>query len=291
MKPRANEPDDFARALRDRFHITSSVDLNDLATRKGLVIKEVDSVGFEGALIRASTKPGGLVAIRRSIRELGRKRFTIAHELGHYILPGHGLISRTCKEENIESRCKTVPSHESAANVFASELLLPSYEVTSIVQAKLASIETALFLSSKFETSVTASLLKSSEVTNERCCIVMSKNQIIQWAWPNHSFKYFLGRKESLNPQSLASKLRTTHVSERISGLVDAVVWIEDRNLKQGAKIHEDSILQPHYDSVLTILTINGAIVDRNEDETAELLEDLDPDEFTIHRRKWPSRR
>ena len=179
MNPITNEPDDFARALRQRFGIADCVDLHDLASKIGLAIREVAAIGFEGALIRASSKPKGVVAVRNSIRESGRKRFTIAHEFGHYILPGHGIISRTCKEQDIESRSKRVPAHESAANVFASELLLPTSRVQPIVQTQLASIDTASFLMSKFGTSLTAALLKSSEVTNERCCVVKSKK-------PNH---------------------------------------------------------------------------------------------------------
>jgi Zn-dependent peptidase ImmA (M78 family) len=291
MNPTPNEPDDFARALRERYGIADCVDLHDLASKIGLVIREVAAIGFEGALIRASNKPKGVVAVRNSIREPGRKRFTIAHEFGHYILPGHGVISRTCKEQDIESRSKRVPANESAANVFASELLLPTSRVQPIVQAQLASIDTAAFLGSKFGTSLTAALLKSSEVTNERCCVVKSKNQIIEWAWPNRSFKHFVGRNGRLNTNSLASKLAINLGAERDSGLVPAEIWLEDSQLREGAKIYEDSILQPHYDSVLTILTLDEPLGDEDGDETSELLEELHPDEFTIDRRRWPSRK
>lgn len=291
MNPIANEPNDFARALRERFGIADCVDLHDLASKIGLVIKEVAAIGFEGALIRASNKPKGIVAVRNFIREPGRMRFTIAHEFGHYILPGHGVVSRTCKEQDIESRSKRVPAHESAANAFASELLLPTSQVQPIVQAHLASIDTASFLGSKFGTSLTAALLKSSEVTNERCCVIKSKNQIIEWAWPNHSFKHFVGRKEKLNLNSLASKLATNRRNEHASGFVPAEIWVEESYLKEGAKIYEDSVLQPHYETVLTILTIDEPLSDQDTDETRELLEELDPDEFTINRRRWPGRK
>src|ERR1051325_502971 len=141
----ANEPEDFARALRERFRIAGAVDLFDLAIKIGLRIKEVDARGFEGALVRVANNPSGIVAVKRSIREPGRKRFTIAHEFGHYVLPGHGITGYTCKEENIESKGKRVPSHEAAANLFASELLLPAAQVKCLVRSRPASIETAEF--------------------------------------------------------------------------------------------------------------------------------------------------
>ena len=286
----ASQPEDFASALRNRFKINDSVDLYDLASKIGLRIKEVAAQGFEGALIQTSNKPNGIVAIKESIRELGRKRFTIAHEFGHYILPGHGITGRTCKGENIESKSKRIPSHEAAANAFASELLLPASIVKPLVRSRLASIETAEFLSSQFGTSVTAALIKASETTHERCCVVMSTDQIIEWAWPNASFKHFINRRERLSFDSLAFKLFTSDDQNCASGLVPARIWLEDSHLETDAKIYEDSIRQPHYNSVLTILTIHEPIT-QEVSEVEELLEELDPNEFTLARRNWPGRR
>lgn len=285
----ANEPEDFARALRERFRIAEAVDLFDLASKIGLRIKEVDSRGFEGALVRLANNPSGIVAVKSSIREPGRKRFTIAHEFGHYILPGHGITGRTCQGKDIESKSKRVPAHETAANIFASELLLPTVLVKPLVQSRLASIETAEFLGSKFGVSLTAALLKASDVTNERCCVVLSTRQIVEWAWPNHSFKRHVGRRERLSPGSLASDLTKNLGDGRASGLIPAEVWLGDSQLKVGTTIYEDSIRQSHYDSVLTILTIHER--DQELSEEDELLEDLDPDEFTLARRRWPGRR
>lgn len=43
----------------------------------------------EGLLIRSQGIPRGIIAVKKSIRSEGRKRFTVAHEIGHYVLPGH----------------------------------------------------------------------------------------------------------------------------------------------------------------------------------------------------------
>jgi hypothetical protein len=291
MNLSANEPEDFARALRRRFSIEGSVDLDDLACETGLRIKEVDARGFEGTLIRDASKPRGIIAVARTIKELGRKRFTIAHEFGHFILPGHGMTGRTCKGEDIDSRSKGVPSHEAAANRFASELLLPIVEVQPIVQARLASIGTAEFLGSKYGTSLTAALLKCSDVTNERCCVVRSRNGIIEWAKPNESFKHFIGRRERLSDASLATKLIKTGGEERVSGLVPAEVWLDDSQLRPGAMIYEDSVFQAYYNSVLTILTITDPLSKQGFEDEESLLDELDPEEFSFSRRRWPGRR
>ena len=76
-----------------------------------------------------------------------------------------------------------------------------------------------------------------------------------------------------------------------MSGLVAAEAWLDDHHLKNGAEIYEDSVFQSHYNTVLTILTINEPLCDEQFDDEDSLLEDLDPDEFTLDRRRWPERR
>ena len=62
-----------------------------------------------------------------ALREEGSKRFTIAHEIGHFIIHRDRQIS--CLPSDI-ARGKTLRANpERQADSFASELLLPSAEV------------------------------------------------------------------------------------------------------------------------------------------------------------------
>jgi len=76
----------MAAALRAELQIAPKVDLDQLAGQLSLTIVEVESKSFEGALLRSSRAFSGRILVRKGIRELGRRRFTIAHEIGHYIL-------------------------------------------------------------------------------------------------------------------------------------------------------------------------------------------------------------
>ena len=58
---------------------------------------------FDGSLVRALDGPKGIVAIKQSIREVSRKRFTIAHEIGHYLIPSHRNLENVCTDGMIES--------------------------------------------------------------------------------------------------------------------------------------------------------------------------------------------
>ena len=61
----------------------------------------METAGFEGALIRASDLLLGAIVVRESIRRSGRKNFTIAHEIGHFVLPGHDRASLACTAADV----------------------------------------------------------------------------------------------------------------------------------------------------------------------------------------------
>jgi len=121
-----HDPEDYARALLSfpRFERVANVD--ELAERMDLSIRDVESTNFEGALVRIPERSGGIIAVNRAIRELGRRNFTIAHEIGHFILPGHGIEECHCKSAEIESwRKNVIRAQEFEANRFASEYCSP----------------------------------------------------------------------------------------------------------------------------------------------------------------------
>lgn len=65
-----------------RFVKRSPPDLASLCKELGLRIQEVPAKGFDGALVRSKSGQKGIIAVKASIREASRKRFTVAHEIG-----------------------------------------------------------------------------------------------------------------------------------------------------------------------------------------------------------------
>ena len=65
--------------LYERLNLAGPPNLEDVCRALGLRIKEVDATGFDGALVCSKTAQKGIIALRRNIREPGRKRFTLAH--------------------------------------------------------------------------------------------------------------------------------------------------------------------------------------------------------------------
>src|SRR5579872_4650076 len=92
----------LAQLLADRLDIQGVPDLRVIADRIGLRIREVEADGFDGSLIRAVDGPKGIIAVNSAIREHTRKRFTIGHEIGHYLIPHHRALKNVCRSDDIE---------------------------------------------------------------------------------------------------------------------------------------------------------------------------------------------
>lgn len=254
----ANSPEVFARELLSRLNLRSAGNLTKLTNRLGLSVKEVDSDGFEGVLVCRADRRKGIIAIQQGIQEEGRKRFTICHEIAHFVLPGHGVDGCVCKSEDIESWRNGAPEYEIEANAFASELLLPYKELAPLIQKSKATIAFAKDIARDFGSSLTAACLKCVDVTEEKSAFVYSVAESIKWFRRNENFWHYIhGGK--LAPESLASRLFKEPIREQ-DGAVPAEAWLEDERLPSGSTIWEDSILLPSYNSAITILTIHKSL-------------------------------
>src|ERR1019366_5705596 len=79
----------YARGFLDSFGSECGKRLDEIATAIGLTIEEAAAKTFDGALIRVVGRAIGKVILNSDIREEGSRLFTLAHEIGHYVLPAH----------------------------------------------------------------------------------------------------------------------------------------------------------------------------------------------------------
>ena len=102
------------------------VDPTAIAQSLGIVVKpKAARDGVSGMLIRVGNEFG--IAYATHIKSEGFRRFCIAHELGHYRIPGH--VDAVLAHENIhESRAGFVDGdrYEREADRFAASLLMPN---------------------------------------------------------------------------------------------------------------------------------------------------------------------
>jgi hypothetical protein len=274
-----------AAALRAELGIAPKADLDQLAAQLGLTIVEVDSQSFEGALLRSSRDLSGRILVRRGIRESGRRRFTVAHEIGHYIL--HVDQQIPCSPRVIEGWRESQPTPEREADTFASELLLPTTETVQCVNRRWPSMEVVADVAEHFGTSLMAAGRKFCDVASQACAVVWSSQRKIRWFHGSPTFAHFIEVGKEIDFDSVAYRAYESKPIPAEMEEIPADAWIKSSWLREDAVVSEQTIPMPSYEGCLSLIWVRRPIEDRPTAED-ELLGELDPDDFTIKRKRWP---
>ncbi|WP_445679525.1 ImmA/IrrE family metallo-endopeptidase [Radicibacter daui] len=151
-------------------------------------IKEAVLDGLEGGLIVAEDKSEGAILVR-SDRPERRKRYTIAHEIGHYVNPWHKASSPEgfrCRSSDmrLDRYKKNDPfaQMEVEANEFAAELLMPIAQLKHFLKGKSgADIGQILGISDRFDVSREAAARRFVDFSEEPIVILFSHDGVIRY--------------------------------------------------------------------------------------------------------------
>ena len=193
--------------------------------------------GFEGALHPAQNgKKGWGIIYNNAISSSGRINFTIAHEFGHYLLhrlkyPG-GI---QCTEEDMAIWDSNYNQIESQANSFAANLLMPLDDFRKQIGPRIKpDLRMIGICSDRYQTSLTASILRWLHYTERRSILVVSRDEFILWSRSSGpAFKTGAFFKTVDMPpihipdKSLAAERK---VAEKNNGVleIDAGVWLKE---------------------------------------------------------------
>jgi Zn-dependent peptidase ImmA (M78 family) len=143
MPPSKNPELAARKILRDLGLKKAPISLDVIVKKLGvrLAVEPFDEE-LSGVLV----KEGGAVAIGvNSAHHVNRQRFTVAHEIGHYVLdhPGEMFIDKTLRQKAVVVRrdgrsSEGTDKHEIEANRFAAELLMPGNIVEEEVKKRLS---------------------------------------------------------------------------------------------------------------------------------------------------------
>ena len=115
------DPSVAARRLLEEVGAPDDEDVVVLALKKlGIEVIRGMADSIDAMLIHVP--PGRPVIAVNSNRPLCRRRFSVAHELGHYVLGHNSLVF---SESGGGGMIKRDPRQERAANAFAAEFLMP----------------------------------------------------------------------------------------------------------------------------------------------------------------------
>jgi len=245
----------YARALA-RGLPGGTGDLFRLAPRLGLEIREATADGFDGALIRVREVPLGAIVIRKSIREIGRKNFTLAHEIGHFLLPGHDQAELVCTKSDIGNWADGSKAIEREADEFAAELLMPTALVQRIVHSTVPSLQLIEKIAQRFHTSFSAAAWRYCDLTKEQCAIVWSNEGRIDWSKRSETFPFSLWKGNPLHDGTFAYRGFAGLAIPKQPQEVPASFWVSGNDLAEHRRLYEHSKVLPAYGSVISLLWV-----------------------------------
>ena len=170
-------PEALADCIVDHFpDIEIPIPLERIADAVGIVeVVAQTTDAFEGVLITDGSKTKGSIAYNNSSR-LERRRFTIAHEIGHFLLPLHGAGAQCVKSDmGVLASKDANRAREAEANRFAVSLLLPKkLFARDIRQLGSPEIEHILKLADDYQVSKEATARRYTDLCDHTCAVIFS---------------------------------------------------------------------------------------------------------------------
>ena len=152
-----------------------------------LVIDRNRFDSFEGSLVRTKGTRKWTILLNTRVSNERRRRFTFAHELGHFMC--HREL-RDRFEDSEDSLNDFQDKVETEANDFASWLLMPANLLRNEFRDSAWETETLQAIGNRFECSLQASALRHIWLSSRPIAFVVSRDGMILWATKSDSAPY-----------------------------------------------------------------------------------------------------
>ena len=178
------------RFLADQNITSLPVDPMTIAQDLGIEVypKPAKSEGASGMLLRFGE--AFAIAYATHIESSGFQRFSVSHELGHYLLPGH--VEAVLDENDVHESFAGFRSdnvYEKEADSFAAGLLMPSQLFSVALNKTEPGLEAIEDLSSLCTTSLPATAIRYVKFADYPVAIVVSSGPSIDFCSMSESFK------------------------------------------------------------------------------------------------------
>jgi hypothetical protein len=246
--------------------------LDLIAWERGALVNHGNLYGAEGRLTVVGTQ--AVITVSAAIKSQQRRRFTTAHELGHFEMHHRGNQLVLCLDEDIDhwGSQRPVTDKESEANEFASALLLPERFFAPLCLAEYPSLDFVVQLADTFDVSLTATALRYSRFSDQPVAVVFSQDGKIRWFRGSRDFEevredlgFFIDVRGSLDASTCAARFFQGYPVCDRPRAIPASAWFTPGRYQADATIQEHSLAMPTYNAVLTILWIDDDIEDEGD--------------------------
>jgi hypothetical protein len=222
---------------------------------------EISSDGMEGGLIQNAEKTHGFILTKAGSRH-DRRRFTVAHELGHFLNAFHvappGADRLLCTGQHLRTYGKSSDPRlgmEGQANEFAVNILMPTQPLRALSHLwGSPQIKAILDLQAACDVSKEAAARRFVDLHGDPCAVVFSRNGRVRYSVSAGGFP----RIQPCNDQPVHRKTLSAIFSGepgRISEQeeADPHLWLESRDARNWELWEEVLVQQDGYRMTLLI--------------------------------------
>lgn len=240
--------------LRHEPDLKIPVPIEDLCRQLDIIdILPLETEGYEGGLITSADKfEGSILYNRTSPRR--RRRFTIAHELGHFLMPSHIPSAEgrfLCKMSDMlalqAGEADKRMRMEVEANRFAAHILMPApFFRRDVAIGKDPDLRQLVKLADDYDVSKEAASRAYVRYRDEPIAVVIVHNgKVVRTYREPSKFPYVTARQGT--PVSAYSLMRRRQHQEGVPSEldeVDAGVWLDVRRGQKAPQLYEQVLAQ-----------------------------------------------
>ena len=260
-----------AERVLNELSITKDGDLQQLeliAWERGAMVCDKHLDGCEARLTVRRRR--AIICVSDAIEDPRRRRFSIAHELGHLEMHSRRFNVVLCTDEDLNDWAfhQTDLNLEQEANEFAAALLLPERFFAGLCRKDAPSLGFIAGMAGTFTVSLTATSLRYLWFCGEPCAVVFSQDGHIRWFRRSKEFEdieVFIESQCQLDPSSYAASFFEGRRLSMEGVRVPASAWFAPGRYRDDATILENSWPMPSFDAVLTLLWVDADIEEDDE--------------------------
>jgi Zn-dependent peptidase ImmA (M78 family) len=203
-----------------------------------LYIQSLETEGFEGGLMMFADRSTGTIFVNRQSSHQ-RCRFTIGHELGHFLLPWHtprhGQGFLCSKKDMAVFRAKPGGDRylemEAQANRFSAGLMLPPVPFSADLRAKRHfEVQHIVELAERYDMSKEATARRCADLHDDPIAVVISQHSKILRIYPGKDFpRLNVWLNDAVPPRSVTQRSALTPGQVSEWDEMPADTWLEHR--------------------------------------------------------------
>lgn len=234
--------------------------LEVIINSKNIIIKEEEIDGADGRILMKGNS--GIITLNSSIDFSAKKRFILAHELGHFELHRHLKKGFSDNDETLNHSYQSNFSVEEVeANEFAAEFLMPTELFHKECKGKVFNHKIIEYLANRFQVSKTATILKfvMKDNGNHPVFVVCCQDNKMKWFKKSDDWRYYSLFNRGLPPPpgTVADEVFKKGISyyeEEASQQIWKSDWFEMKDDEPESKFFEYCLFVPSLNYIISVI-------------------------------------